>query len=102
MRRLGPDTGLAAPNRLTCAWNKSSSSALSQSRSGEIEPMQTVAIDRVMRTYGMIVNLTADEERAAREKVTSHLAGKSAADENALAVEGLRYLRSVREIAIKD
>jgi hypothetical protein len=71
-------------------------------RSGEIQPMQTVAIDRVMRTYGMIVNLTADEERAVREKVTSHLAGKSAADENALAVEGLRYLRSVREIAIKD
>ena len=61
----------------------------------------TIAIDRVMRTYGMIVNLTADDERAAREKVTSHLAEKSDADENALAVEGLRYLRSVREIAVK-
>jgi hypothetical protein len=63
--------------------------------------MQAAAIDRVMRTYGMIVNLTADEERAAREKVTSHLAEKPDADENSLAIEGLRYLRSVREIAIK-
>jgi hypothetical protein len=60
------------------------------------------AIDRVMQTYGMIVNLTADEERAAREKVTSYLAEKPDGDENALAVEGLRYLRSVRGIAIKD
>jgi hypothetical protein len=64
--------------------------------------MQAAAIDRVMRTYGMIVNLTADQERAVREKVTSHLADKSATDDNSLAVEGLRYLRSVREIAVKD
>jgi len=64
--------------------------------------MQAAAIDRVMRTYGMIVNLTADQERAAREKVTSHLADKPATDDNSLAVEGLRYLRSVRETAIKD
>jgi hypothetical protein len=60
------------------------------------------AIDRVLKTYGMIVNLTADEERAAREKVTSYLAEKPEADEKALAIEGLRYLRSVREIGIKD
>ena len=60
------------------------------------------AIDRVMQTYGMIVNLTADEERAAREKGTIYLAEKPGTDENALAVEGLRYLRGVREIAIKD
>jgi hypothetical protein len=55
------------------------------------------AIDRVMRTYTMIVNLNPDEERAARQKVTAYLAGKPEADERALAVEGLRYLRSVRE-----
>jgi hypothetical protein len=35
------------------------------------------AIDRVMQTYGMIVNLNADEERAARQKVAAHLAGKA-------------------------
>jgi hypothetical protein len=55
------------------------------------------AIDRVMQTYTMIVNLNADEERATREKVAAHLAGKPEANEHALAVEGLRYLRSVRE-----
>ncbi len=57
------------------------------------------AIDRVMKTYSMIVNLTAEQERVAREKVTCHLAEQPAADENVLAVEGLRYLRSVRELA---
>jgi hypothetical protein len=55
------------------------------------------AIDRVMQTYTMIVNLNPDEERAARQKVAAHLAGKPEGDEHALAVEGLRYLRSVRE-----
>ena len=56
------------------------------------------AVDRVMKTYGMLVNLTAEEEKAAREKVISHLAEKPDADEQALTLEGLRYLRSVREI----
>jgi hypothetical protein len=31
------------------------------------------AIDRVMKTYGMIVNLTRDEESAARKRVTAIL-----------------------------
>jgi hypothetical protein len=60
------------------------------------------AVDRVMKTYGMIVNLTVDEERAARQKVTLHLAEKPETDEKALAIEGLRYLRSVRETGVKD
>jgi hypothetical protein len=55
------------------------------------------AIDRVMQTYTMIVNLSADQERATRQRVADHLAGKPEADEHALAVEGLRYLRSFRE-----
>jgi len=65
---------------------------------------QAAAVDRVMKTYGMIVNLTADEERATREKVISYLAERLAADEKALTIEGLRYLRSVRELEsrIKD
>jgi hypothetical protein len=54
------------------------------------------AIDRVMKTYGMIVNLTPAEENAAREMVMSHLAGKSDADEKVLAIEGLRYLRNIK------
>jgi hypothetical protein len=55
------------------------------------------AIDRVMQTYTMIVNLSADQERMTRQKVTEFLAGRSEADERVLAVEGLRYLRSCRE-----
>jgi hypothetical protein len=52
------------------------------------------AIDRVMTTYAMLVSLSADEEKAVREKVANYLATKPETDENALAVEGLRYLRS--------
>jgi hypothetical protein len=59
------------------------------------------AVDRVMKTYGMIVNLTPDEERAARERVVSHLANNSEADERVLAIEGLRYLRSQTSIGAK-
>lgn len=54
------------------------------------------AIDRVMQTYGMIVNLTLDEERAAREKVSRFLAKAETGDETQLAIEGLRYLRTVK------
>jgi len=54
--------------------------------------MQT-AIDRVMHTYGMLVNLTSKQEQEAREKVSSFLAKAETDDENKLAVEGLRYLR---------
>jgi hypothetical protein len=58
--------------------------------------MQAV-IDRVMQTYTMIANLNPEEERATRERVIMYLGSKSEADENALAVEGLRYLRNVKE-----
>jgi hypothetical protein len=60
------------------------------------------AVDRIMKTYGMIVNLTVDEERAARQRVTSYLAAKPESDEKSLAIEGLRYLRSTREREVKD
>lgn len=52
------------------------------------------ALDRVMHTYGMLVNLTAEQEKLAREKVASFLASAKTDDENQLAVEGLRYLRA--------
>jgi len=52
------------------------------------------AIDRVMQTYGMLVNLTADQERKAREDVSKFMANTKTDDENKLAVEGLKYLRS--------
>jgi hypothetical protein len=49
------------------------------------------AIDRVMQTYGMMVNLTPGQEAEAREKISSFLKDK-AGDEHSLAVEGLKYL----------
>ncbi len=52
------------------------------------------ALDRVMHTYGMLVNLTAEQEQLAREKVASFLASATTDDENKLAIEGLRYLRA--------
>ena len=55
------------------------------------------AIDRVMQTYGMLKNLSVDETQAAREKVVSHLAERPNATEHQLAVEGLRYLRSLED-----
>jgi hypothetical protein len=56
------------------------------------------AIDRVLQTYGLMVNLTAEEEQATRRRLEKHLAGMQA-DDNALAVEGLRYLRGPDRIA---
>jgi hypothetical protein len=53
--------------------------------------MQT-AIDRVMHTYGMIVNLTADQERDLRERVSEFLQQKTG-DERTLAIQGIQYLR---------
>jgi hypothetical protein len=52
------------------------------------------AIDRVMQTYGLLVNPTAEQEQVAREKVSNFLASADTDDENKLAVEGLRYLRA--------
>ena len=49
------------------------------------------AIDRVMQTYGMMVNLTPGQEAEAREKVSNFLKNKGG-DEHDLAVEGLKYL----------
>ena len=80
-------------------WNKSSFAVFLKTHFLVGELMQA-AIDRVMKTYGMIVNLTPDEEKAVRDKVTSHLADKPDADERVLAIEGLRYLRSVTDIGI--
>jgi hypothetical protein len=46
------------------------------------------AIDRVMHTYGMIVDLTLEEEQAARQKASRFLADAKTDDEHKLAVEG--------------
>ena len=49
------------------------------------------AIDRVMQTYGMMVNLTPEQKVEVRQKVSKFLKEK-VGDEHDLAVEGLKYL----------
>ena len=56
------------------------------------------AIDRVMQAFTMMANLTPEEAQVTREKLRAHLAGINA-DEKALAVEGLRYLRGAGRVA---
>ena len=56
------------------------------------------AIDRIMQTYGLLVNQTAASSDEARVKVTEYVktlfeAGEK--DENRLAVCGLTYLRQL-------
>ena len=49
-------------------------------------------LERVVRTYGMMVNLSSEEERSTRERVIEFLAGRSE-EENVLAVEAIKHLR---------
>ena len=56
------------------------------------------AIDRIMRTYDLLMNRTAAANSEAREKVTAYIktlfdAGEK--DEHRLAVCGLTYLRQL-------
>ena len=53
--------------------------------------MQT-AIEKVMYAYTLVANLTPEEVKATRDRLAAHLASIDA-DENVLAVEGMRYLR---------
>ncbi|WP_213742175.1 hypothetical protein [Bradyrhizobium sp. dw_411] len=54
------------------------------------------AIDRVMRTYGMIVNLTPADELVVREKVSRFLEQRSENDEQKLTIAGLRFVRELK------
>ena len=49
-------------------------------------------IDQVMRTYGMMVNLTAIEKQSARERLAQFLKDKND-NTRKLTVEGVKYLR---------
>jgi hypothetical protein len=54
------------------------------------------AVDRVMKTYGMIVHLTPAQAMVVREKLSSFLGEKSETDERKLAIDGLRYVRGLK------
>ena len=51
------------------------------------------AIDRIMHAYGMIVNLTLEQESALRDRVSVFLAKSKTTDENQFAIEGIKFLR---------
>ena len=54
------------------------------------------AIDRIMQTYGMIVQMTPDQERVVREKVSNFLGQKSEQDVQKLTIAGLQYVRALK------
>jgi len=58
--------------------------------------MQTV-VERVMRTYGMMVTLTVAQQEEARGRLEAFLRNKTGSDQE-LAVQGLQFLRSYRSI----
>ena len=58
------------------------------------------AVDRVMEAYTLMVTLTPEEQKVTRQKLERHLAGMGA-DEKALAVEGLRYLRGQGRVSMR-
>jgi hypothetical protein len=58
------------------------------------------AIDRVMKTYGMMVNLSQIQERKVRDKVSKFLKDLKESDEQKLTVEGLRYVRGISIAAL--
>ena len=53
-------------------------------------------LERVMKTYTMMVTISAEEEAEALARVQTHLA-KLKGDDTALAVAGLRFLRGSRQ-----
>jgi hypothetical protein len=59
------------------------------------ESSMEAAIERVMKTYGMIVNMTFAQEQVVREKVSHFLQDKVETDEQKLTIEGLRYARGI-------
>jgi hypothetical protein len=58
------------------------------------------AIDRVMKTYGMMVNLNQVQEQKVRTKVSKFLKNIDESDEQKLTVEGLRYVRGISVAAL--
>jgi hypothetical protein len=59
--------------------------------------MQT-AIDKVMYAYSLLTHLTLEEVQATRDRLMAHLADMDA-DEDVLAVEGMRYLREADRVS---
>ena len=59
--------------------------------------MQQTPIERVMQAYGMMVNLTDEQESNTRAKLKNFLQTQSGSDQE-LAVLGLQFLRGTRPL----
>lgn len=55
------------------------------------------AVKRAMDAYALMVNLSPEHERLARERLEKHLSELDG-DDNTLAVEGLKFLRDPRPV----
>ena len=51
-----------------------------------------MVVERVVRTYGMMVTLSPQEEDTVRQRVLKFVEGKTD-DENTIAVEAIKFLR---------
>ncbi|UGY25478.1 MULTISPECIES: hypothetical protein [Bradyrhizobium] len=51
-----------------------------------------MVVERVVRTYGMMVTLSREEEDTVRKRVLEFVEGKTG-DENTIAVEAIKLLR---------
>ena len=56
-----------------------------------------MVVERVLRTYAMMVTLTAAQEEEVRERLEAFLRHKTGSDHE-LAVQGLQFLRSTQSI----
>ena len=55
-----------------------------------------VALERVMKTYGMMVNLTLEQQDEARARLKDFLLQRTGSEEQ-LTILGLRFLRGNRK-----
>jgi hypothetical protein len=64
------------------------------------ERFMEAAVDRVMKTYGMMVNLSQTQEQKVRDKVSKFLKDLKESDEQKLTVAGLRFVRGISIVAL--
>ena len=64
--------------------------------------MIQAAIDRLMHTYGMLVNLSLDEELVARRKVTQFLAHQRPARRTSLPLKASSFFAAPLEPGVPD
>jgi len=62
----------------------------------DLEATMQTPIERVMQAYGMMMNLTAEQEKSVRERLEEFLKHCNGSDQQ-LAIQGLQFLRGDRK-----